>query len=68
MPASKKNRKNAKYSTLADALAEVYAQEARSIKARLKEPIVLEAPLDTTLGGLTGFGSLKRELTDEEEL
>jgi hypothetical protein len=66
MPGSKKPRKNTKPATLAAVLAEGYASEARSIEARLKEPIVLEARFNPAKGGLTGFGTIKRELTDEE--
>jgi hypothetical protein len=39
--------------------------ELRAIKARLKKPIVLEAKVPKQ-GGLTGFGSIGLELTDEE--
>ena len=62
MQTSKKHQKNARPATP----AEVYASESRSIEKRLKDPIVLEARFDPTRGGLTGFGSIKRELTDEE--
>jgi hypothetical protein len=62
MQTSKKHQKNARPATP----AEVYASESRSIEKRLKDPIVLEARFDPTQGGLTGFGSIKRELTDEE--
>jgi hypothetical protein len=62
MPFSKKRRSNAGPATLAD----VYVAEIRSIKARLKAPIVVETRLGPTQGGLTGFGFAEGKLTDEE--